>query len=228
VDINRLREIVSAYINEGFFHPKLATDHQILTSHGIQKRYVMACERRKHIPLTKEWCLIRMGHEDFVTTNIHLLALNVDINPPDGGVSDDTMLAEKLQRRQREEREKKEKETESIGNLPGSLEDMVTIATEKDRRNGYRKWFDRLCAAYPKKTKLVFAEQPFYSLMESGIFTPEFIEQRLIPGVVKLSTTTAWTCKNGQMIPSLENFLDQDRWRVELARVEDDGEWRVR
>jgi len=85
VDINTTLEVVNACINEGLFNKNIYEKYSILTSNGIQKRFIKACERRKTITMVKEYFLAN----DFVKTakinNIILQSINVNNNPiPDG------------------------------------------------------------------------------------------------------------------------------------------------
>ncbi|MFB9330060.1 DUF4373 domain-containing protein [Paenibacillus aurantiacus] len=57
-DVNYVREVVSECINWGFFHQKLHEEHQILTSAGFQKRYLLAAGRRKEATIRPEFLLL--------------------------------------------------------------------------------------------------------------------------------------------------------------------------
>lgn len=78
LDITALQNIVSAYINSGFFNKNIADQYQVLTSHGIQKRYITACSRRDSVTLCKPYSCIVPDHEEFPTDNVRLIPLNVD------------------------------------------------------------------------------------------------------------------------------------------------------
>ncbi len=56
--VNTLQEIVSHLVNVDFFDRNLYETFSILTSHGIQTRYLQACEYRKKIHMVKEFCLL--------------------------------------------------------------------------------------------------------------------------------------------------------------------------
>jgi len=58
VDKNTLSTVVSVCKNIGLFDKKLFEKYQILTSHGIQSRYLMALERRSSIKMIDEFCLL--------------------------------------------------------------------------------------------------------------------------------------------------------------------------
>ena len=53
-----LNEIVNQCITVGLFDVNLWETYGILTSHGIQARYIKACDYRKKIKMVKEFCLL--------------------------------------------------------------------------------------------------------------------------------------------------------------------------
>ncbi|MET3616614.1 DNA-binding MarR family transcriptional regulator [Peptoniphilus olsenii] len=66
------KEIINKLVQVGFFDKKLCSKFKILTSKGIQERYLKACERRKEVRIIKNYSLINSS--DY--TNI----IYVDIN----------------------------------------------------------------------------------------------------------------------------------------------------
>jgi len=88
VDINTISEVINVCINEGMFDKNIYNKYGAITSHGIQCRYLKACERRKNIQMIKEFCLFT--NEDGVkTSNISYKKVNVDINSDSTGVNVD-------------------------------------------------------------------------------------------------------------------------------------------
>jgi len=80
VDVNVIKNVVNDCINEGFFNKYLYEKYGILTSRGIQKRYLEACTRRKKVSIIKEYCLIDTeNYKNIVFEYIN--PINVDINP---------------------------------------------------------------------------------------------------------------------------------------------------
>lgn len=49
IPIDELHELISVAMKRRFFDPDLFERYQVLTSHGIQKRYARACDKRKSI-----------------------------------------------------------------------------------------------------------------------------------------------------------------------------------
>lgn len=72
IDIETLDSIIQDAINDKIFDKSVYRKFSILTSHGIQKRYVEATKRRKEIKCIKQIALV-----DF---NVHDNSVNVNIN----------------------------------------------------------------------------------------------------------------------------------------------------
>ena len=58
VDKNTLSVVVSVCNNIGLFDKNLFEKYRILTSHGIQTRYLLASERRSSVSMIEEFCLL--------------------------------------------------------------------------------------------------------------------------------------------------------------------------
>ena len=63
---NLIHEIVSACIKRGIFSEELFNKYQILTSRGIQKRYLAVTAKRRKSEIKKEYSLVKVTH---VTVN---------------------------------------------------------------------------------------------------------------------------------------------------------------
>lgn len=89
VDINTVTEIVNDCINEGLFNRELYETYNILTSKGIQKRYLEAVKRRQQVTFNRNYFLIGDTIQDIVgTSSISIIVVNddekridVNINP---------------------------------------------------------------------------------------------------------------------------------------------------
>lgn len=69
---NLINEIVMACIRRGIFSGKLFNKFNILTSSGVQKRYLNAASKREKVELKKEYLLISVGknHKNAVINSI--------------------------------------------------------------------------------------------------------------------------------------------------------------
>lgn len=93
LDVNLTREIVSAYINEGFFDNNLYKCYGIITSRGLQKRYIKACERRSKVMIIQEYFLLNLATDaskDLKLDNVTLMPLIATITPINSTLSTPT------------------------------------------------------------------------------------------------------------------------------------------
>lgn len=126
VDINLISEIINDCTRWNIFNAQLYKKYNILTSSGIQKRYIAASDRRTVINIYEEYFLI-----DSNIDSINFV--NVDKKP----INDDTMITEtglvQAKSTQRKGKEIKEKERRVKQFIPPSLEDVVSYC--KERKN---------------------------------------------------------------------------------------------
>ncbi len=76
VDINEVNVVINNLVKWNFFNKKLYEAEEILTSKGIQKRYLMAVGRRQTVKILKKHLLL-----DDATINVYRNLVIVDINP---------------------------------------------------------------------------------------------------------------------------------------------------
>lgn len=76
VDINLINAVINDCVKWELFDKKAFEDHKILTSRGIQKRYLKASDRRQKVKIYKEYLLL-----DDETINAYNNLIIVDINP---------------------------------------------------------------------------------------------------------------------------------------------------
>lgn len=74
---NFINEVVAAAIRRNIFSKELFDRYHILTSTGIQKRYLNAVSRRERVELKKEYLLLNVGKDK---ENIIMNSINVDRN----------------------------------------------------------------------------------------------------------------------------------------------------
>ena len=75
VDINSVDDIMNSLVSEGLFSENLFKRYHILTSKGIQERYIEATIRRKGIEMVENYLLV-----DTKLINVNINLINVDIN----------------------------------------------------------------------------------------------------------------------------------------------------
>ncbi len=122
LDIELTKTIVTSYIEEGFFNADLYTRFGIITSRGVQKRYLRACDRRSKVAIYQEYFLLDPQVDDVKLENVTLMPVNVSNNP----VSAHNMQTETTQRKENiEQNESKTNHPSGEGN--GQFRDSPTL-----------------------------------------------------------------------------------------------------
>lgn len=85
VDINLINEYINSAIKREIFNKEMYETYKILTSRGIQKRFLEAVKRRKQIEVRKEYFLIDIkseNYKEFVNKIVYVSnnLINVNIN----------------------------------------------------------------------------------------------------------------------------------------------------
>lgn len=159
VDINSVIAIINSAINEKLFDKTMYEEYGILTSKGIQTRYLEAVERRTKVELINEFLLIDVPK----AKNISLISMknvgelvfvnNNSVNVYNNSVNDDVMYAKSTQSKVKESKVKeiivKEEEEENCAvNL--SSEENASRAVDFDEKEEVG---DDSCAASSLATK---------------------------------------------------------------------------
>lgn len=110
VDINHVNEVVNDCIKEGLFHEQLFNDYSILTSKGIQKRYLEAIKRRKEVRFQREYFLITDIESVLGTSNLAVLVVDADGNEVNVNINSNN----DSKSTQRKEKKRKGKNTISL------------------------------------------------------------------------------------------------------------------
>ena len=106
VDINEVNVVINDLIKWGFFDKKLFKVEKILTSKGIQVRYLMASNRRQTVKILKEYLLL-----DTETVNAYKNLVIVDNNINSKIVNVDSGTQSKVKESKVNKTKGKEKET---------------------------------------------------------------------------------------------------------------------
>lgn len=117
VDINLVNDVINECIKWDLFDSNIYEKYKILTSKGIQRRYLEATGRRKQVEIIKEYCLIDVSkYSNVVFVSIN--GVNVDINTNSNKVNDNIGTQSKV-------KESKVKERKVVVNndLPPLLQD---------------------------------------------------------------------------------------------------------
>lgn len=117
VDINEVNVIINDLIKWDFFNKELFESEEILTSKGIQKRYLAAAGRRQKVKILEKYLLL-----DEDTINVYKNLVIVNNNPSSEEVNDDIGTQSKVKKSKVKKR--KENNTETINVSSGSSEDF--------------------------------------------------------------------------------------------------------
>lgn len=113
IEINVVDKLLDVCINEEVIDKALYKKYNILTSRGIQKRYLEAVKRRKEISLIKEYMLVKIVDKSI---NVNINWINVNNN----SINDDDNKQSKVEKR-RVEKSKEKRSIKEVQNQPSKL-----------------------------------------------------------------------------------------------------------
>lgn len=183
MDEELVLDVVREALRVGFFSQKMFDKHQILTSKGIQERYIAATTRRKDVEIAKKYSLLNPDNVDNNSDNVCNNPDNVDNNSKNVSKSTQSKV-------------KKSKVNKSKVNNP------PTPLTGGESDDG----FDRFWDAYPRKV-VKKTTRKAWDKLKPDIDTVE----EIVSGVERWKKTPQW--QNIQYIPHPTTFLSQERWR---------------
>ena len=107
VDINEVNTFINSCIKWEVFNPKIYEKYKILTSKGIQKRFLEAAKRRNSITLIKEYLLLHSDDmKDFSQIVIvDINEVNVDINEENADIGTQRIEENRIAKNRKEEYE---------------------------------------------------------------------------------------------------------------------------
>lgn len=146
VDINSVEVIVNDCINEGLFNKNLYEQYNVLTSKGIQSRYLEAVKRRKEVNFCAKYFLITdvksiVGSNkiDVFTVNEDGKRVNVNINPDSVEVN----VNKSTQRKEKKRKELKDNAQieESASSIESEFNEFWSIYLKKtDKKKAFDKF----------------------------------------------------------------------------------------
>ena len=119
-------EIVSASVKRGIFSESIFQKYSVLTSAGIQKRYLEAVSRRKKIPVKKEYLLLKCAQ---LPENVDISSENVCTNQK----NDDTFKQSKV--KESKVKESKVKESKVLPRTRAEAEEQTPLQEIYDLYN---------------------------------------------------------------------------------------------
>ncbi len=104
VDINQVNDVINECLKWGLFDQKLYKKYSILTSKGIQRRYMEAVRRRKQVHIIKEYFLLDQSkYSNIIFVNIN------PINDDNNVISEDVNVSNNPQSKVKESKVKESK-----------------------------------------------------------------------------------------------------------------------
>lgn len=135
VDINLINDYINSAMKRGIFNQNIYDKYQVLTSKGVQKRFLEASKRRKRIEIIKEYFLLDMTsnpeYSDLIS-KIVFVSNNLDnVNINDKNADNNS---------QRKGKESKVKENEIIKK---QFEDFWNIYPRRVKKQKAKEWFEK-------------------------------------------------------------------------------------
>lgn len=229
VDVNTVITIVNDCINRGFFNQKLYDKYGILTSRGIQKRFLQGCARRKKLVLIREY-FIADDHLEIVFENKKINVIFKSINVSNNPVIVDTepTIIPQIEIEKEREIESKENNTRtrenefsvdnfspddylegialsegSVRNAPDTdVNGEVSATVERDPD------FVRFWNVYPKRGNESIAAEAWNTLLSQGVEA-----KHLILAANKYAAKVRLDKTEDKFIKHAHNFLLQGAYR---------------
>jgi hypothetical protein len=75
IDVEMVKNVVDELVVREFFHGQIFKDFSVLTSNGVQRRFLEATKRRKDVEMTQNYLIADIDGYD-----VNIVSLNVDIS----------------------------------------------------------------------------------------------------------------------------------------------------
>lgn len=232
VDINVINEIINDCLKWGIFDKSMYEQCRVLTSRGIQRRYLKAADRRQSVQISSTYMLL-----DSEEVNVYKNIVIVDDNyysSSNNAVINPQSKVKNSKVKNSKEKNSREKNTittstdvddsqEQKAIQPGeSLKVETAGGTGSEKPENHSKTlaekrFDEFWAAYPKKVGKKVAAAAW-----NKIKPDTELHSKIIASVEKAKRTEQWQRENGRFIPNPSTWLNQGRWDDEYEEVVND------
>ena len=156
--VNAVSEILRASIKRGIFDSRLYEEYHILTSKGIQNRYLEAVSRRKKVEIQKAYLLVKVAQK---YENVYILDENVYISDKNAYIFEQSKEEESKVKKSRGKQSNKDDSaapaiqtyisvfgTEPSANIKSKIKvwlkkvsvDVIVYAINEADANNARKW----------------------------------------------------------------------------------------
>lgn len=166
VDINEVIEVVNDCLRYHLFDKTLHKKYQILTSHGIQSRFLQAIDRRKYAEMIKNYVIV-----DINGLNVNINLINVDIS---------------TQSKVKESKEKKSKGKEM--NVDNIENDLIYPFSSENFKKIWFYWKEYKMREHKFRYKTMFSEQAALKML--GDLSKQNEEEAV--AIIKQSISNGW------------------------------------
>lgn len=142
VDINLVNEIINDCAKWGLFDKNLFEQHKVLTSKGIQRRYLKAVERRQSVQINKDYLLL-----DEKEVNDYKNLVIVDINH-NSGVHEVNICPQSKEKDSKEKDSKEDKDFKGDKPPEPPAEDQPTRESVPFKE--IQDLYINICVSFPK------------------------------------------------------------------------------
>ncbi len=220
VDINVINEIINDCLKWGIFDKSIYEKHKVLTSRGIQRRYLKAVDRRQRVQISSTYLLLDDEEVNayknlvIVNNNPHSSGNNANINPQSKeknskkeSKEENTITTSTDADSDPQQKEIHPGESLTVENakLAGTAAGKETC--EQPSKTLVERRFDEFWAAYPKKVGKKAAWAAWKKVKpDAELF------DKIMTAIGKARVTEQWTRENGRFIPNPTTWLNQGRW----------------
>ena len=229
-----VQEIVRRAVHVDFFDGKLFEKYQILTSRGIQGRFVEATKRRKETEIYREFNLIndieKEKHIRLITDedsdeknddvninskNVYRNKENVDINSKNVYKEQQSKVKERKVKESRVNQSKvnnapaREEGAESLGLQELPFFDKPSNANAMPGEDQLRKDFEEIWQNYPKRTDYALSFEYYCIAIEQGVTNEE-----IKTGVDNYAKLMEQQRTDYQFITFDKNFFRKQQWKA--------------
>jgi len=142
-EIDVVNKLLDVCINEEIMNKAFYKKYNILTSRGIQKRYLEAVKRRKEITLIKEYMLVEIVEKSI---NVNINWIDVNNNSINDDHNKQSRVEESKEEKSKEFKEVQNKDSSDIKKSPGETKKnpINKLVTKKNQANNiefdYELW----------------------------------------------------------------------------------------
>ena len=216
INMNTLNDIINDCLKWEVFDADMYSNLAILTSKGIQRRYLIATDRRNKVILEKKHMLLDYEEAELLNKNINVDInynsndinynsndINVDINYNSREVNANISTQSKVKKSK--VKKSKEENSKTINKPP--------ISPKGDREELQEIRFNEFWELYPKKQSKSPALKAWLKLkLDDELF------QAIITALKEQINCDQWQRSNGQFIPNPLTWINQKRWEDEVMK----------